>query len=108
MIVLAPASELDSMKSTPAFNDIANKRTAARRAVKDWDEWAKQVKKEQRDSRDLSKDKSNSHVSMIIGYNKDTDEIAISDSWGNAYRERWIGEKEADEVSDGSFVVILP
>jgi hypothetical protein len=97
-----------SMNSTPAFNDIANKRTAARRAVKDWDEWAKQVKKEQRGSRDLSKDDSNSHVTMIIGYNKDTDEIAISDSWGNAYRERWIGEKEAQEVSEGSFVVILP
>ncbi|MEZ5330112.1 MAG: hypothetical protein R3F19_34125 [Verrucomicrobiales bacterium] len=97
-----------SLQSTPAFNDIANKRTTARKTVKDWDEWAKRVKKEQRDSRDLSNDDSYSHVALIIGYNKNTDELAISDSWGNAYRERWIGEKEAQEVSNGSFAVILP
>ena len=97
-----------SMNSSDAFNEIANRRTRERKFIKDWEAWAKQVRKEQRKARDLSKDDSNSHVAIIIGYNKETGEIAFSDSWGNAYRERWVGEKEAQEVSEDRFVVILP
>ena len=97
-----------SLNSTPAFNKIANSRTSARKSIQDWDAWEKRLKKEQRSARDLSKDNSRSHVAIIIGYNKDTGEIAISDSWGNAYRERWVGEKEAQQVSNGNFAVILP
>ncbi|MGK0185231.1 MAG: hypothetical protein ACI9R3_001007 [Verrucomicrobiales bacterium] len=97
-----------ALHSNAPFNKIANERTSARRKTQDWDEWAKQVKKEQRNTRDLSKDDSQGHVAIIIGYNKETKEIAFSDSWGNAYRERWVGEKEADAVSQSSFAVISP
>ena len=36
---------------------------------------------------------------MIIGYNTQTDELAISDSWGPGYAERWITVKEAQDIS---------
>lgn len=94
--------------STDAFNEIANRRTRERQSVSDWEAWTQKLRKEQRDARNLARDESRSHVAIIIGYNGDTGEVAISDSWGNAYRERWIGEKEADRVSLGTFVVIQP
>ena len=34
--------------------------------------------------------KSMGHICLIIGYNKNTNEICISDSWGNEYTERWV------------------
>lgn len=41
------------------------------------------------------------HMRMIIGYNAQTDELAISDSWGKGFTERWITVKEAQASSLG-------
>jgi hypothetical protein len=38
---------------------------------------------------------------MIIGYNKKTNELAITDSWGPNYAERWITVEEAQAISQG-------
>jgi hypothetical protein len=43
---------------------------------------------------------------LIIGYNKATGEIAISDSWGPRFAERWITVEEATAVSQGFLQVI--
>jgi hypothetical protein len=43
---------------------------------------------------------------MIIGYNSKTDEIAISDSWGPQFAERWITTDEANAISQNEFTVI--
>jgi hypothetical protein len=43
---------------------------------------------------------------MIIGYNKITGEVAVSDSWGPEYEERWILGVEATQVSQGTMTVI--
>jgi hypothetical protein len=43
---------------------------------------------------------------MIIGYNKETGEVAVSDSWGPAFEERWILGVEATQVSQGTVTVI--
>jgi hypothetical protein len=43
---------------------------------------------------------------LIIGYNKETNEIAFSDSWGERFIERWITIPEAEQVSQGRFYVI--
>ena len=42
---------------------------------------------------------NNGHMRMIIGYNKTTNELAISDSWGPHFTERWISLKEAQGTS---------
>ncbi len=39
---------------------------------------------------------------MIIGYNATTNEIAISDSWGREFTERWMSIGTADKISQGS------
>ena len=36
---------------------------------------------------------------MIIGYNKATNEIAVSDSWGPSYAERWVPVEQMEQVS---------
>jgi hypothetical protein len=50
--------------------------------------------------------KGEGHVCLIIGYNRETREIAISDSWGPDYAERWMTEEEARSVGLGSSSVI--
>jgi hypothetical protein len=50
--------------------------------------------------------KKEGHVCLIIGYNHDTHEIAISDSWGPEYIERWLTEEEAQAVNLGEGTVI--
>ena len=34
--------------------------------------------------------RSMGHICLIIGYNEKTNQICISDSWGNKYSERWV------------------
>jgi hypothetical protein len=43
---------------------------------------------------------------LITGYNQATGEIAVSDSWGSAYNERWISAKQAEQVSQGHLYLI--
>jgi hypothetical protein len=91
--------------STKEFNAIANKRTEARKSVTDWAEWKNKITAEASSSA-LTKDKETSHIVLIIGYNKDTGEIAFSDSWGERFKERWITTTEAEHVSQKRFYVV--
>lgn len=75
--------------STDKFNETANKRTKERKDITDWAAWKTKVTGESANNA-LPKDKTSGHVVLIIGYNKDTNEIAFSDSWGERYKERWI------------------
>lgn len=91
--------------STDDFNKVANERTKARKDVTNWAEWKTKVAGEAASS-PLRKDKESGHVVLIIGYNKDTNEIAFSDSWGENYKERWITLPEAEMVSQGFFYTV--
>jgi hypothetical protein len=91
--------------SSDPYNKYANSRTIARRKVTDWEAWAKQTKTDSRKI-EIRKDFLSAHICMIIGYNKDTDEIAVSDSWGPAYAERWISAEQAEQVSQGAIYLI--
>jgi hypothetical protein len=93
------------LSSTQAFNDIANQRTKTRAGVTNWTEWKAQMEQAAAESA-LLPDRESSHVVLIIGYNKETDEIAFSDSWGERYKERWITVGEAEKVSQQRFYVI--
>lgn len=91
--------------STDKFNDTANQRTKDRKGVTNWASWKTKVTEESATNR-LPKDKTTGHVVLIIGYNKDTNEIAFSDSWGERYKERWITIPEAEQVSQQRFYVV--
>ncbi len=91
--------------STDGFNKTADDRTAARKQVTDWAAWKDKVTTEAA-SNNLPKQRSTGHVVLIIGYNKDTNEIAFSDSWGERFTERWITIQEAEQVSQTSYYVI--
>ena len=38
------------------------------------------------------------HVALLIGYNKDTDEFAVSNSWGERYRIAWVRFSDMEQV----------
>ena len=92
--------------STSHFNSLSNARTHARAAATDWDEWEKSLREPRRDIKNRSVGTSGAHMALIIGYNDDTGEIAFSDSWGSAYKERWLTEEELVAFSQGFNYVI--
>ncbi len=94
-----------ALHSTDDFNKTANARTKERAAVSDWAQWKTKVAGEAA-SNPLRKERESGHVVLIIGYNKDTNEIAFSDSWGERYKERWITMPEAEMVSQKYFYVV--
>jgi hypothetical protein len=91
--------------STKEFNETANKRTKERKDVTDWAAWKTKVTAEGA-ANSLPKDRDTSHVVLVIGYNKETNEIAFSDSWGEGYKERWITIPEAEQISQQRFYVV--
>ena len=94
-----------TMFSSNAYNQYANQRTKDRTAVTDWDAWARTTKANAR-STELIKDIMSGHACLIVGYNKATGEIAVSDSWGPSFNERWISAEQAEQVSQGSLYLI--
>ena len=58
-----------------------------RRKKTDWDEWVAFVKSRPPVTQPIP---GGGHMRMIVGYNATTREIAISDSWGEKYIERWM------------------
>ncbi len=91
--------------SSPQYNLYANQRTMKRQTTMDWDGWKKKLKEEGRDFQ-LGKNMRTAHVCLITGYNEDTEEIAVSDSWGPEFEERWISVAHAEQVSQGAFYLI--
>jgi hypothetical protein len=94
-----------TMFSSRAYNEFVNQRTIERRKNHDWEAWAERCKSESRDI-ELQKDFMTAHACMIIGYNKETEEIAVSDSWGPNYALRWLPIEQAEQVSQGSIYLI--
>lgn len=80
------------LTSTPDFRKAIRENTALRKG--------EEFNPSERDTG------SGGHICLIIGYNLKTGEIAISDSWGAQYTERWVHFGEARQVSRGSMNVI--
>ncbi len=90
------------------LDSAINRRTRERQTVSDWDEWNDNLDTVRREARRIRTDPSQGHLCMIIGYNSRTGELAVSDSWGPAYAERWMTLEEAEAVSRGEFTIISP
>ncbi|MEO8824684.1 MAG: C39 family peptidase [Chthoniobacterales bacterium] len=88
------------------LNHSISDRTAQRANTTDWEGWKKLLDPFKKSARRIVIDRRSSHMCMIIGYNEKTGEIAVSDSWGKHFAERWMTAEEADAISQGSFIVI--
>lgn len=53
----------------------------------------------------LSKAREGPHVCLIIGYNKKSKEIAVSNSWGERFDIAWVRFDDAKIVSNSLFVI---
>ncbi|NWK55432.1 hypothetical protein HW115_07400 [Verrucomicrobiaceae bacterium N1E253] len=97
------------MRSLDSYNQIANKRTKERAAVNDFAAWKQDISAEAESvAPSMENNESNHHICMIVGYNPETEELAVSDSWGKRYELRWIHIDIAKAVtSRGGFVIDL-
>lgn len=95
-----------TMFSMDEVNAEINGRTRLRQQATDWEAWKKELDPIRRAAKKITIDRTQGHVCMIIGYNKATGEVAVSDSWGPEYAERWMTLEEAQAVSAGEFVTI--
>ena len=96
-----------TMFSSPDFNNAISSRVEARKATGDTAAWKKVLADARRQVRKIRPHRDSSHICIITGYNKQTGEIAISDSWGVEFAERWITPEEAAAVSQTSAHTII-
>lgn len=94
------------MYSTKAYNDLANERTKEREGMSDVAAWKKTLAESRKGKKPLQPNRDEGHMCMIVGYNKETGEVAVSDSWGPAFEERWVHGAEATQISQGTVMVI--
>lgn len=81
-------------------------RAEDRKKVTDWNEWTEKLKPFRKAAKSLKPPRENGHMRMIIGYNPQTEEIAISDSWGPEFQERWLTVEEAEAIASGPIQLI--
>lgn len=95
-----------SIFSLKDLDDELTARAKMRTSSTDVAEWKKYLEPIRKGARKYQGRKEGPHMCMIIGYNPQTEEIAISDSWGPEFAERWITIDEANAISQGQFVII--
>lgn len=96
-----------TMRSLEEYNKIANSYSKARIGQEDPAVWKKELEEKlQGKTESLRNVQKNHHICMIIGYNEESQELAVSDSWGPRYEIRWVHISLAAAVSQsGSFVI---
>jgi len=96
-----------AMFSTGEFNNAANSRTGPRKQMGDPAEWRKSLADARKAAKKFRPERGTGHVCMIIGYNRQTGEVAVSDSWGPQFAERWVAAEEAAAVCQGRLQAIV-
>ena len=87
--------------SSQAYNAVASANTGARKRAADLTTWKPISTRSEIDA--IYADPSAAHACLIIGYNRTTNEIAVSDSWGPQFQERWIPVAAAQKASQGEY-----
>lgn len=95
-----------AIDTSSSVDDLINRRTRERAEVDDWVQWKESLQGARRAARQLARGAGDGHVCLITGFNAETGEIAISDTWGPGYEERWITEEEAAAISQGAMAVV--
>jgi hypothetical protein len=87
-----------------------NLHTAQRKKVTDWESYKTSLQETDKTLAPLDlndpKVSGQGHMRMIIGYNAQTEELAISDSWGDSFAVRWITVKEAQNITQNDLEYI--
>jgi hypothetical protein len=95
-----------TMFSMDEINTAINARMKDRKQMTDPTLWDKILDPTRKAAKKIATDQKSGHMCMIIGYNEKTGELAVSDSWGPEFAERWITEEEAIAVTQGPLMVI--
>jgi hypothetical protein len=95
-----------AINTSRSVDQLINEHTRQRAGVTDWKAWNDGLKSARRDARKLQREATEGHVCLIVGFNRETGEIALSDSWGPGYEERWTTFEEASAISQGSMAVV--
>ncbi|MGH8047960.1 MAG: hypothetical protein ACREKL_12005 [Chthoniobacterales bacterium] len=95
-----------SMYAVPEMETSLTNRARVRRETTDWTAYKETLKTFRKDARRIRIAPVDAHMCMIIGYNTATGELAVSDSYGPAYAERWITEEEANAITMNELTVI--
>lgn len=81
------------------LNYELSRRLIDRSRVTNWQTWKQQLEEHRRPRKKYRLEKHRpAHQCLVIGYNTNTLELAISDSWGPDYAERWLTLEEADFI----------
>ena len=84
------------------FKSLLKKRSADRAAVTDWNDWVSNGLGPARAKAQSLPSRGQAHTCLIIGYNENTRELAVSNPWGPAYNIGWITQEEAHYINQGS------
>ncbi len=90
--------------STDTNEEIISANSAIR--LKKWEEYKSTLGLQHHSGLQGKGNEDSGHMRMIIGYNKDTNEVAISDSWGPGMAERWITLEDAKQISLGLLIAV--
>jgi hypothetical protein len=90
------------MYSTEAYNTLADANTAARRDATGAAPW----KPSPAELAAIRPDPDTAHACLIVGYNRATNELAVSDSWGPRFQERWIPAAAAQKITQDEYWVL--
>lgn len=90
--------------STDAFNALTNANTKDRQQAPDSLKWKPVLTAAQLAS--VKPEPDRGHACLIIGYNRTTNEVAVSDSWGPDFQERWVPAAAAQKVSQEEYWVL--
>ena len=72
-----------------------------KRANSNFTDYCKDLKTQDK----LKKRMQNPHICLIIGYNKKSKEIAVSNSWGDRFKIHWVRFDDAKVVARNAFVI---
>ena len=90
------------------YNDTTDSRLEDNTAMRSSyapDKWRAVIAKQKR----LKKSNTRAgHVDLIVGYNEQTGEIALSDSWSNLSKMRWIPCEDAERICYDQVLVLEP
>lgn len=79
--------------SSAAFKERINHSIAARKRATP-EGWKKILSGQKR----IRSSTEGAHVALIIGYNRATDEVAVSNSWGERYRIAWVRYADMEQA----------
>jgi Peptidase_C39 like family len=94
------------MWPTQDFMNVAIKRNKERESVTDWNSWRKKINSEKAKAMQLGMKREMGHYALIIGYNQQSGEVAISSSWGEDWIAKWVLIEEARAVTQSPGSVI--